>query len=78
MAVKNKKADIERLRKWTCVKRKDPAYRAGVAERRKARFAQLKADAEFGRKCRKVLGGLKEFVDLLNIAKMAESEVSNG
>lgn len=60
------KDDIGKLRKWTNAKRKDPAYRAKEREASRARMAHLKADAEYGRKCRAVFEGLRALIALVN------------
>ena len=59
------KNDIGKLREWTNAKRKDPAYRAKERAKNRARLAQLKADAEYGRKCRKIIEGLMALLELV-------------
>lgn len=66
MATSHPKSDIKKLREWTNAKRKDPAYRAKERAANRARLAQLKADAEYGRKCRAIVEGLKALMQLVN------------
>ena len=67
-----KRRDKERLHAWTKKKRQDPAYRAKVAERQKAKRDQLVADAELGRMARAFLASLGTMLgELANLKNRA-------
>lgn len=44
--------DLAKIQAWAKEARKDPKYREYERKRQNERMAQLREDAEFGRKCR--------------------------